>query len=312
MRRHKNSGFAMVLVLWVVALVMVIIPVFVHSMRSEGSAVSNTADSTAAHALAVAGIEMAVNEISADFSIVSGKESSVVFIERTGEGLKLIQSERKMELGGGSLVYTIEDEKGKLNINTAGREVIDALLRLTGIEAAERDIITDSILDWRDENHEFHLNGAEDDYYAALQTPYGAKDGPADFREELLLVKGVTPAVFYGKESAMVSAKEKTSYSGIRKHITVHGNGRLNLNTASREALEAYYGKGVASEIMLRREADGYLVIPSNNGHVTSDTFLVESTGEYRGMKYTVEAIVLKKPGDSGITYLSWRDRGAE
>lgn len=311
MSRRGNNGFAMVLVLWVVALLMVIIPVFVYSMRSESASVANTADATNAHALAVAGIEMAIDEINGEFSIVSDGPAGIVFIERTGEGLRPIQSDRKMELGGGTIVYTIEDEKGKININTAGREVLDTLLRLTGIEAAERDVITDSIMDWRDENHEFHLNGAEDDYYSSLPNPYGAKDGPADFREELLLVKGVTPAAFYGKGSAMVPAKEKNSYAGIRKHVTVHGEGRLNLNTATREALEAYYGKGVASEIMLRRESEGYLVVPSNNGQVTSDTFLIESTGEYRGMKYGIEATVLKKPGDNSIVFLSWRDWGA-
>lgn len=310
MRTRGNNGFAMVIVLWVVALLMVVIPVFVSSMRSESASAANTADSTAAHALAVAGVEMAVNEIHADFSIVADGPAGAVFVERTGEGLRPIQAERRLGLGGGSLAYTIEDEKGKINVNTAGREVIDAVLRLTGVEAAERDIITDSILDWRDENHEFHLNGAEDDYYAALPHPYGAKDGPADFKEELLLVKGVTPAVFYGKETKSVSTKEKTSHSGIRRHITVYGDGRLNLNTATKEALEAYYGKGVASEVLLRRENEGYLVIPSNNGQVTSDTFLIESTGEYRGMKYRIEAVVLKKTGNGSIEYLSWRDRG--
>lgn len=300
MRMSGQRGFALILVLWVMALLMAIIPVFVHSMRSESLAVVNTADSTAAHALAAAGVEAAVDELTADFSFVSMGAKGLVFLERTGEALKELPSERKFDLGGGVVSYKIEDEKGKININTAEREVLNSLLRLTGAETAEQDVIADSILDWRDDNHEFHLNGAEDEYYASLPQPYGAKDGPADFKEELLLVKGMTEALFNGDQALK---------PGIKPHITVYGSGKLNLNTASNESLEAHYGKAVASEIMLKRQSEGTITIPINDGLVTSDIFLIESTGEYNGMKYTVEAVVIKK-GDGGIEYLSWRDWG--
>lgn len=307
MRRPAESGFAMVVILWVVALLMAIVPVFVHSMRSESSAVLNTADSTVAHALAVAGVEAAVNELVADFKFVSTGTAGVVLLESTPEGMKPLAAEREFDLGGGTVSYTIEDEKGRININTAGRDVLDALLRLTGVQGAERDVITDSIIDWLDENHDYHLNGAEDDYYASLPEPYGAKDGPADFTEELLLVKGMTREVFYGKDGVQTSGN-----AGIRAHVTVYGDGKLNLNTASAEALEAFYGKGTASEIMLTRESDGYMTVPVHNGLVTSDTFSIESTGEYRGLSNTIEAVVMKKPGDAGVVYLSWRERGAK
>ena len=310
MRAKGQNGFAMVLVLWVVALLMAIIPVFVYSMRSESSAALNMADSSVARGLALAGVEMAVHEIKADFGLVTQGPSGALFLERTGGGLKALPSGRSFELGGGAVFYTIGDERGKININTAGREVIDAILRLSGIQTPERDIITDSILDWRDDNHEFHLNGAEDDYYASLPVPYGAKDGPADFKEELLLVKGVTAAVFHGKERPGASGPADTNFTGMKRNITVYGDGRLNLNTASPEALEAFYGKGVASEIVLRRQANGYLAIPQNNGLVTSDTFTVDSTGEYRGMRYRVEVVVFKKPGAAPAHYVSWRDWG--
>lgn len=310
MKAKSQNGFAMVLVLWVVALLMAIIPVFVYSMRSESSAALNTADSAVARGLALAGVEMAVHEIMADFNIVAAGSSGVVFMERSGNGLKALPFERSFELGGGMVSYAIEDEKGKININTAGREVIDALLRLSGVQANERDVITDSILDWRDDNHDFHLNGAEDDYYGSLPVPYGAKDGPAEFKEELLLVKGMTPAVFHGKKLPGAESDANTDYPGLKKNITVHGDGRLNLNTASNEALEAYYGKGIANQIILGRQANGYLTMPQNNGLVTSDTFTVESAGEYRGMRYRVQAVVFKKPGAAGVHYVSWRDWG--
>lgn len=306
MKGACQRGFAMVLVLWAVALLMAIIPVFVHSMRAESSAVANAADSAGARALAMAGVEAAVAELAADFSFVASGGDGVALLER-GSAPGPAPSERSFELGGGRVSYTIEDERAKININTAGREVIDSLLRASGVGDPERDVIADSILDWRDDNHEFHLNGAEDDYYAALPVPYGAKDGPADFREELLLVRGMTRAVFYGDGGDGSQRPAK----GMGRLVTVHGDGRLNLNTASEEALEAFYGRGVASEILLRRRADGYISIPFSNGLVTSDIFTIESTGEHNGMRYRVEVTVKKTPG-AGIRCLSWRDWGLQ
>lgn len=299
MRRSGENGFAMIIVLWVAALLMAIVPVFVYLMRTESAAALNTADSTVARGLALAGVEMAVHEIKSGFALVASGGEGVVFMERSGSGFKPMPSHRLFELGGGTVSYTVEDEKGRININTAERPVLDSLLRLSGVEAPQRGVITDSILDWRDGNHDFHLNGAEDDYYASLPSPYGAKDGPADFKEELLLVKGITSAVFNGSGR----------YTGIKNDITVHGDGRLNINTASAKALEAFYGKNIASEILLKRQSQGYLSIPQNNGMVSSDTFTIESTGEYRSMRYRVEAVVLKK-GASGVHYVSWRDWG--
>lgn len=299
MRGAGENGFAMIIVLWVAALLMAIVPVFVYSMRTESAAAVNTADSTVARGLALAGVETAVHEIKGGFALVAAGSDGVVFMERYGSGFRPMPSDRSFELGGGTVSYTVEDERGRININTAERPALDSLLRLSGVEGPQRDVITDSILDWRDGNHDFHLNGAEDDYYASLPAAYGAKDGPADFKEELLLVKGVTAAVYNGGGR----------YSGINNDITVHGDGRLNINTASAKALEAFYGKNIAGEIVLKRQAEGYLSIPQNNGLVSSDTFTIESIGEYRSMRYRVEAVVLKK-GASGVHYVSWRDWG--
>jgi general secretion pathway protein K len=299
MRASGEKGFAMIIVLWVAALLMAIVPAFVYSMRTESGAALNTADSAVARGLALSGVEMAVREIRGGFALVAAGGGGVVFMERYGSGFKPMPSDRSFELGGGTVSYTVEDERGRININTAERPVLDALLRLSGVEGPQRDVVTDSILDWRDGNHDFHLNGAEDDYYASLPSPYGAKDGPAYFKEELLLVKGVTPAVFKGSGR----------YSGIDNDITVHGDGRLNINTASAKALEAFYGKNIAGEIILKRQSGGYIAIPQNNGLVSSDTFTIESIGEYRSMRYRVEAVVTKK-GATGVHYVSWRDWG--
>lgn len=58
--------------------------------------------------------------------------------------------------------------------------------------------LADSILDWLDEDDEPREYGAEADYYATLQPPYRPANGPIESIEQLLLVKGMTPAILYG------------------------------------------------------------------------------------------------------------------
>jgi hypothetical protein len=60
--------------------------------------------------------------------------------------------------------------------------------------------VADAILDWLDTDEQPREYGAEADYYATLDPPYGAKNGPLETVEELLLVKGVTPLLLFGSD----------------------------------------------------------------------------------------------------------------
>ena len=62
------------------------------------------------------------------------------------------------------------------------------------------DEIAAAIIDWIDQDDNTE-SGAETDYYATLDPPYAAKNGPFDTIEELLLVKGVTPEILYGEDA---------------------------------------------------------------------------------------------------------------
>lgn len=299
-RAPGERGLSLVLVLWLLALMFLIAPSFVYTMRIESRATSSFEDEASAWALAVAGVYMAAAEVSADYAIVASNEAGLVFLEKAGGGFQPLPSKRDFRLGEGTVSYRIEDERAKVNLNTATRGVIDELLRTHGAERTARDAIADSIIDWRDGNSDYHLNGAEDDYYGSLPFPYGSKDGPFDFTEELLLVKGVSREIFYGKAGE----------GGIGRFLTVHGDGKLNINTAGGAVLSAVYGTGVANEILLKREIEGFMTTRSHGGLVTSEFFLVTSTGEKGGIRFTIEAALAKDPGGKEAVFLSWREHG--
>jgi type II secretory pathway component PulK len=99
--------------------------------------------------------------------------------------------------------FGLEDESARLNLNTllaaeeqqaeAGR---DLLMALPGMTAD----VADAILDWIDTDELPRDYGVESDYYGSLDPPYACKNGPLDTVEELLLVRGVSAEMLFGRD----------------------------------------------------------------------------------------------------------------
>jgi len=170
--------------------------------------------------------------------------------------------------------YGAVDEEAKININTIPREI---LLNLPGLT----DEIADSIIDWRDEDDIPHEDGAEDVYYMALEHPYPCKDAPFQSREELLLVKGVTPEIF----------------NDIIELITVYGEGKVNFNTANAAVFEALgLSESLAAEIVGYRAG-------SDEEEGTEDDNIFESLNDVTNPLdlEPAEATSLSNLGDAGV-----------
>lgn len=245
----QTGGVALVLVIWVIVVLIAIVGEFSYSMRTEINITRNFKEEEEAYQLALAGVQQAKAEI------LNAKDLSRMYVD--GNDVLIIDPdeeapERKDSLGNGNYMYTITDEYGKLNLNTATMDQLRNIFMNAGVENTELDTIVDSILDWIDTDNLHRLNGAEDDYYQSLARPYSSKDGPFDSPEELLLVKGITPGIFYGSQT-----KEKAS-EGVGKYFTVYGSGKVNKWTAPKGVLEAVYGPDAADVIITQREAGGW------------------------------------------------------
>jgi type II secretory pathway component PulK len=126
--------------------------------------------------------------------------------------------------GTPKVFYGLKDEESKINLNTATHDMLYRLLEsFSDMNDADRQEVVDSIIDWRDEDTQKQPYGAEDFYYLGLDPPYECKDAPFENLEELLLIKGMTPALF----------------AWMVPKVTVFGSGKVNLNTASRPVLKA-------------------------------------------------------------------------
>jgi uncharacterized membrane protein YgcG len=99
--------------------------------------------------------------------------------------------------------YGLMDESARLNLNTLrdieleDDELSEWLIPIPGMT----DPLIAAIRDWIDEDDVPLPGGAESDYYGTLTPPYRAKNGPLGSLDELLQVKGVTPALLYGEDT---------------------------------------------------------------------------------------------------------------
>ncbi|MCW5559738.1 MAG: general secretion pathway protein GspK, partial [Verrucomicrobiae bacterium] len=176
-------------------------------------------------------------------------------------------------VGEGTVTLEITDQERWININSAYRNPIlmESALSMAGAGASEASVITDALVDWVDrDNIPQAANGAESDFYLSLPQPFEAKNGVIDDLRELLLIQGVTPAIFWGPKwrvSAMGSGEDprdtasmadgNDAGAGLSELFCTVSTGRINVNTAPEPVLRLLLGGDAArarEAVRLREE----------------------------------------------------------
>lgn len=230
----RQRGLALLLTVWLLTLLAVVAGEFVASGRVKAAAESNKRDDLRGLALAQAGYRAALQALDGVTALTVDEQDRLLLTYQDSAD-EVPAAEDDVPLGDGVYSWRISDESGLVDLNSEKRRnVLAKLLQQCGLEAgAERDTIIDSVFDWSDTNRDHRLNGAEEDYYRALDPPYSCKDGPFDVVEELLLVRGVTPELFFGK------VEDGKRRPGLRDLVTTQPVGQPNPGTAPRAVVEA-------------------------------------------------------------------------
>ena len=170
---------------------------------------------------------------------------------------------QEIPFDNGKLSVAITDELSKIQVNAlvkfpdsrqfnASQVMIwERMLNLIGSEDDLQDdsnpvSIVNAAKDWLDSGDDeatTGLTGAESSYYEEQDPPYASRNGPLADLSELLLIKGLTPQLYYGTKDA----------PGLANYMTVHGlavgagtsftwPGRININTADIPVLAALLG----------------------------------------------------------------------
>lgn len=224
---RRRRGIALIMVLWIIVVLGVTATYFSRGIREEAFIVKNFKDAEKAKLLAMAGVHHALAMLSVPDT--DGMNVDHEYVEHYFSDIESVT------FGDGSYHVRVMDEESKVNINSASRDIIRSLLIGLGLHSLRADSVSDAIIDWRDADDDPMLNGAETDFYSALENPYECKNSNYFTLEELRLVRGITNDLFYGDSS-------ETLVGGLIDHITVFGKGKININTANKTVLQSLPG----------------------------------------------------------------------
>jgi general secretion pathway protein K len=216
---------------------------------------------------------------------------------------------------GGKFTVTIASAEAGRNVNLLTREEWLDIFEMSNVPSSDWDAMVDCLEDWIDEGDLHGLNGAESEDEFYQEHGYPVKNGPLDSVEELLLVKNWGPDILYGREAD----EDNDEIIGIADKLTVWGDGKINLNTASADVLLTYseYEDWELESVFEARKGEDMEEDTLDDGIKSLDevgadgnkfklqsTFVkVTSVGDMFGNKYQIECIVALKNKDSVVVY---------
>ena len=210
--KFSERGIILIAVLWIVLLLSVIALQFVRTTKTDVLITRNAVENARARALA----EAAIN-------------AAILRLLRTNDQEPWIADGRVYELpfGRDRVSVTVEDEAGKIDLNTGSRSLLIALLRAAGASDEESEKLHDAIHDWRDGDSLRRIGGAEMEDYRQAGRSYGPKNANFDDVRELQQVLGMTPEL----------------YARVHSALTVHSKRRgVDRNAAPEIVLRAVLG----------------------------------------------------------------------
>jgi general secretion pathway protein K len=231
-----ECGIILIALLWIFVALAAIVLSFARESRVEIATVRNTQSLEKAYYIARAGVAETIYRIAQDSLAPQTQQSTLVEDQPT----PLERGVLTAEFGDGQFRADIQDESGKVDVNNVAEDQLLPLILATGIPEADASVISDSILDWRDSDDFSRANGAESEYYQALETPYAAKNGRINAIEELLLVRGVTPEYFYGLPEKTEDGNIVYKY-GLARCFTVYSNSSSGAAGAGRIQINVNY-----------------------------------------------------------------------
>ncbi len=224
---RSTRGSALLTVLWLSAALAAIVLSLSNTVREEVGRTSTELDGLRSYYLAAGGVHRAYMEM-----LWSTARPDQRLIPRAAPWVVYA-------FPSGNVHVEIIPETAKLDVNTIRVEDLMRLLLALGVEPARAPEIAAAIDDWRRPGLEI---GPFDPYYLAQTPSFRARHASLQEIEDLLLVKGVTPDLFYGTyvPSDAQGGPRLTARPGLIDCLSVFGSReQVDANTASPAVLAA-------------------------------------------------------------------------
>jgi hypothetical protein len=245
-RVSARRGTVLVAVLVITALSAMVAVGLLYRVRAEQAASSASLNGDQAHAAAMSGIHTVLALLTSD----PEQQGAAITQEDIAVGLypvlndpaywydnpDLLRNRLVYDDGANKWYFTVwsqnlidkdsvrfglSDEAGRINLNTAPAQVLLALPGMT-------PELVDALIDYRDADAEPRPDGAEQDYYDELDSPYSIKNGPLATIEELFMIKGFSGPIVYGEDANLNGLLEPNEDDADQLFPTDDNDGQLN------------------------------------------------------------------------------------
>jgi type II secretory pathway component PulK len=267
--RNPRSGVALVIVLWLMAILTLLMYAFLADMQVEYSIGTGYADGKKAEQLAWSAIDAACAAVLNDTRTYQGlnndpwtDDPSNFYEVPVGDGAYSVF--RPLYDNTQTVLWAPDDEASKINLNTASKQVLLNLLNLLPTPPSNAEDIVNAIIEWRSPAGTQASSGAGgSSYYNGLTPPYNSKNQPFESLEELLYIQGMLPEYVFGEDfnlNGRLEANEDNSDNSwppdnqngqldpglwslctvwsTDKNVDATGKARVNINTANATQLE--------------------------------------------------------------------------
>lgn len=272
-----EKGYALVMVVWVMAILTMLALAFSRNVTVGSSVLGNSMGAIQAEVMAQAALERGIHALLNTGDRMSWKMDGTAY---------------QFDYQGAALTFSIEDENGKIDVNSANRPLLRALFEeiLSNYRPDEGktitpDMMADRLLDWRDRDDLLRLDGAEFPEYDAMAYDVGPANRPFRSVSELQQVLGL----------------DRRIYQELEGMVTVHSHGKaINPENAAERVLKLIPG-------VVDAEVDFFLSMRDENDYVDNlmkPPVLMGGNNYLDRKKSSVYTITGRADLPSGISYL--------
>lgn len=286
--RSGDQGFVLIVVLWGLGVLLVLVASFSVTTRSFTKATANRVINAQAQAHAETGVHMALMALIAGRA---GRPDTAPAVPLDGVPYACKAAAVT------TLVITIDDEAGKVDLNGASAGLLQRLFSGFADDARHGEVATRALLDFRDADDVRRNNGAEARDYTVAGLAFGPSNAPLFAVEELEQVLGVS----------------RELYLKVRPFVTVHSRrSGVDPTVASPTLLAALGGKPPPKRFDARSiegQREDYLIprkynVPSDKTAYTVRVEVHRPSGGLFVQEVVIELLPSRSPP---YRYLAWR-----
>jgi general secretion pathway protein K len=219
------------LVLWLIVILATVAAVVASTVRRQSEVVINLRTQAQARYAAESGIVVALEELRTTFTAAQGTDDLVQVFPAVLDRLARLGEQ---PLGEARYQVTIVDLNGRIDLNNADEATLATFFG-SFVSGGEAERLAAALQDWRDRDGVPRPQGAEADAYVMAGSPFTPPNRPLRRLEEVTRIAGFTEEIA----------------NAIAPYVTVWGDGRLNVNTATERVLSAFPGIGASGASML-------------------------------------------------------------